>query len=254
MTFKFTIDKLFNKYLPRNQTKCLPNYIGRFLGNNNNDPTKTPDYWIWLEIMIGSFCGILLIEGVFRNHTAFTSHNTPIIIASYGASAILCFNANGVPLAQPRNVLLGQFVASLLGVCIEKLFLLSENGRNHYYIGGALSVGVSSVVMLILNCVHPPAGASALLPFVDDSIRSMSWWYLPVQLVSSVLMIVVALITGNVMRKYPIYWWYPTPPLAPKPALVVTKDEVKFPKEVDLDENEIQLLYQIQYKFQEKVV
>ena len=37
----------------------------------------------------------------------------------------------------------------------------------------------------------------------------MSWWFLPVQLVSSVLILSVACITGNVIRRYPVYWWTP---------------------------------------------
>ena len=87
-----------------------------------------------------------------------------MILASYGASAILCFNASQVPLAQPRNVLVGHFIASVIGLCIQKLFSLSKTGQDHYWASGALSVAVSSVAMSIGNCIHPPAGASALCP------------------------------------------------------------------------------------------
>ncbi|KAK6201643.1 HPP family-domain-containing protein [Scheffersomyces amazonensis] len=209
MVFKFTIDDVVNKHIPPNRLDRLPNIIGRFLGAHKTTPKH--DYLIWLEIFLGSFCGIALIEGVFKSNTAFTAHNAPLIIASYGASAILCFNASQAPLAQPRNVLIGHFISALIGICIQKLFSLSERGRDNYWASGALSVAVASVAMSILNCVHPPAGASALLPSADESIRAMSWWYLPAHLVSSVLIISVALITGNIIRKYPVYWWTPAP-------------------------------------------
>lgn len=141
------------------------------------------------------------------SHTVFSDHHILSIIASYGASAILCFNANLSPLAQPRNVLFGHFIASLIGTCFQKLFLLSEAGQDHYYVAGALSVAVLSVAMTILNCTHPPAGASALLPCIDEGVRAIGWWFLPAQLVSSVLIIATASITGNIIRVYPTFWW-----------------------------------------------
>lgn len=205
--FRFTIDKWLDPYLWPSQVHRFPKPMRRLLGGHS--PPPAPDYWIWLETLVASFCGIAVIEGVFKSHTAFSEHHAPLIVASYGASAILCFNASQAPLAQPRNALVGHIVSSTLGVCIQKLFLLSQAGRDHYWAGGALSVAVSSVVMSILNCVHPPGGASALLPCLDDRVRAMGWWYLPVQLVSSVLMIAVACISGNVVRKYPVFWWSP---------------------------------------------
>lgn len=148
-----------------------------------------------------------MLEGVFQSHTAFTAHHVNGIVASYGAGAVLCFNANLGPLAQPRNVLLGHFISATIGVGFQRLFALSASGQAHYYVSGALSVAVLSVAMTVLNCVHPPAGASALLPSIDSAIREMGWWYLPVQLVSSVLMISTAAVTGNVIRVYPSFWW-----------------------------------------------
>lgn len=213
MVFKFTIDNVLNKYIPANRLNRLPPLVSRFLGVHQTSPRA--DYWIWLEILVSTFCGIALLEGVFKSHTAFTSHHVPIIVASYGATAILCFNASAAPLSQPRNILMGHFLASLVGICIQKLFGLSEMGRKQYWASGALSVGVSSVVMSLLNCVHPPAGASALLPSIDEQVRQMSWWYLPVQLISSLLIICVALIFGNIIRKYPSYWWTAAPLAAP---------------------------------------
>lgn len=205
--FRFTIDNWVNKYLWPNKVSKLPQPFRQVLGGHTTAPVG--DHFIWLEVFISSFCGVALLEGVFEHSSVFNLHHLHNIIASYGATAILCFNVHQSPLAQPRNVLVGHFVASVIGVGVQKLFLLSEAGRSHYWASGALSLAILSVLMSILNCVHPPAGASALLPSIDDRIREISWWYLPAQLVSSVLMISVALITGNVIRQYPLYWWSP---------------------------------------------
>ncbi|KAG7193360.1 uncharacterized protein KQ657_000777 [Scheffersomyces spartinae] len=208
MVFKWNIDIVLNKYLPPNQVHKFPQPLKRFLGGQNIK--NRHDYLIWLEILISTFCGIALLEGVFKSPNIFSSHHhAPMIIASYGATAILCFNANQAPLSQPRNILMGHFISSLIGVCFEKLFLLSHYGRDNYWACGALSVAVSSVAMSLLNCVHPPAGALALLPAVDEQIRAMSWWYLPVQIISCLLIMCVALIFGNIIRVYPMYWWTP---------------------------------------------
>ncbi|ODQ81443.1 hypothetical protein BABINDRAFT_159735 [Babjeviella inositovora NRRL Y-12698] len=210
MVFRFTIDKVVNQYIPDSVIPSFPPVIARFLGSHKPKPRS--DLLVWLDILIGSFCGIALLEAVFMpgHSPIFTAeHHAPMIIASYGATAILSFNSIGAPLAQPRNILMGHFTASLIGTCISKLFGLSEAGRNNYWASGALSVGISSVAMSILNCVHPPAGASALLPSIDVGIREMSWWYLPVHLISSCLVICVALIVNNVLRAYPAYWWTP---------------------------------------------
>lgn len=210
MVFKFTIDTVLDQYVPRNQIHKLPRFIAHFLGHHKHPHRAAPDYFIWLEILIATFSGLSLIMGVFMHHNVFTDHHhAPIILASYGATAILCFNASQVPLAQPRNILLGHFISSTIGVGIQKLFSLSHGGRLNYWASGALSVAISSVVMAITNTIHPPAGASALLPSIDEQVRQMSWWFLPVQLVSSVLIIAVALITGNIVRTYPVYWWSP---------------------------------------------
>lgn len=237
MVFKFTIDKVVNKYIPPNQTGKLPQFIRIFLGNHKTTPKH--DYLIWLEILVASFSGIALLEGIFKHHTAFTSHHAPMIIASYGATAILCFNASQAPLAQPRSIFMGHFVSSLIGICIQKLFSLSQRGVDNYWASGALSVGVSSVLMSILNCVHPPAGASALLPSIDAEIQEMSWWYLPVQIISSLLIITVACITGNVFRSYPVYWWSPGdvgPPKKVEPVEELKPEEPETHEQLDLEE------------------
>lgn len=210
MVFKFTIDTVLDQYIPRNQTPKLPRFLAHFLGHHKHPHQAAPDYFIWLEIFIATFSGLSLIMGIFMHHNVFTDHHhAPIILASYGATAILCFNASQVPLAQPRNIFFGHFISSVIGMSIQKLFSLSHGGRLNYWASGALSVAISSVVMAITNTIHPPAGASALLPSIDEQVRQMSWWFLPVQLISSVLIIAVALITGNIVRTYPVYWWSP---------------------------------------------
>lgn len=75
------------------------------------------------------------------------------------------------------------------------------------WLAGALSCALASVMMGVTKTVHPPAGATALLAAVDSRTRDMGWLLIPVVVVSSVLMIAVGLLLGNVQRTYPRYWW-----------------------------------------------
>ena len=59
------------------------------------------------------------------SHPAFpheADHNRGL----QAASAVLCYGSIEVPFAQPRALLGGHFIASLVGVCIYKLFALSR--------------------------------------------------------------------------------------------------------------------------------
>lgn len=258
--FQFTIDKWLDRYVFPNQVHRLPGPLRRVLGGHAARPVS--DHWLWLSTLVSTFCGILLLMGVFRSHTVFGQHHAPVIFASYGASAILCFNATQSPLSQPRNVLFGHFVASVIGVCILELFSLLRAGRDNLYIGGALSVAVLSVVMSILGCVHPPAGASALLPLIDSQVAAMGWWFLPAQLVSLVLILATACVTMNLVRTYPVYWWSPCDvskaPVTAKTSeaaqtseaatstISILAHEINVPENLAVDENEMEWLRSVQ--------
>jgi hypothetical protein len=45
----------------------------------------------------------------------------------------------------------------------------------------------------------------------------MGWYYLPVVLLSSTLALTVALITNNIQRRYPVFWFAPSPPPGAEP-------------------------------------
>jgi hypothetical protein len=65
--------------------------------------------------------------------------------------------------------------------------------------------------MTITKTIHPPAGGTALIAATQVDIRALGWYYVPVVLLSSVLMIAVGLITNNVQLRYPMYWWTSLP-------------------------------------------
>lgn len=115
------------------------------------------------------------------------------------------------PLAQPRNVLGGTLVASIVGVAINQMFLhinTPEAAVEHVrWVAGATSVAISLVLMLALKCVHPPAGATTIIPIAIKEAGDLGWYYIGVMMLSLTTMVVVALIINNIDRRYPTYWW-----------------------------------------------
>jgi hypothetical protein len=63
--------------------------------------------------------------------------------------------------------------------------------------------------MTLTNTVHPPGGATAILAVIDPTVGAMGWMFVPLILLGSVLMVLVALLVNNISRRYPVCWWTP---------------------------------------------
>jgi hypothetical protein len=231
----FDIDNYLNPFVPRNPVRFLPAHISYWFGHRTHATQRHPYFslhsslhdarlpnwyyqwhlhtlFLYSSILVGAFCGVAIIENVFLALPRLSGHTVPIVIASYGAAAILEYNTIESPLAQPRNLVFGHFSAALMGVSITKLFHLLPPNRfeDLRWLAGALSVGCASVTMSFTKTVHPPAGATALLAATNLEIQELGWWLLPLVLLASMLMLASALIVNNGMgRRFPIYWWTP---------------------------------------------
>jgi len=122
----------------------------------------------------------------------------PLLIGSFGASAVLLFGAAESPLAQPRNLIGGHLISALVAVGT-----VSAGGTGATAV--ALAVGISIFLMYLTHSVHPPGGATALIGV--QSHATAMFVLVPV-LSGAVLMLLVALFTNNVVhhRQYPKHW------------------------------------------------
>lgn len=119
------------------------------------------------------------------------------------------------PLAQPRALLGGHFLSVLVGICITKLFSLIPSTTKFdslRWLAVSLSTAIAIVVMQVTDTTHPPAGATVLLPAVDMDVWNLSWYFLPVVLLSSTMLLAVALLLNNIQCVYPTFWITPAPP------------------------------------------
>ena len=77
-----------------------------------------------------------------------------LIVAPLGASCVLLFGYPRSPLAQPRNLVLGNLLGAALGVGLSALF-----GHGPLVLG--LAVAITILLGQQLRCLHPPAGGMA---------------------------------------------------------------------------------------------
>ena len=81
---------------------------------------------------------------------------SPFLLASLGASTVILFVFTETSAAQPRALLGGHLSAALIGIVCQHLC----GDALWVY---ALALALSVLVMLLARCVHPPAGANALI-------------------------------------------------------------------------------------------
>ena len=102
-----------------------------------------------------------------------------LVIPPFGASCVLVFLLPDSPLAQPRNVVGGHLVSTLMGLLALTLF-----GRGP--LGEALGVAAAILAMAITRTVHPPAGADPLVVFA----AAAGWTFLVTPVLVGALAIV----------------------------------------------------------------
>ena len=99
---------------------------------------------------LAALCAVLLLglRSLWSGHV--------LIVAPLGASCVLLFGYPASPLAQPRNIVLGNGLGALVG-----LVLVSTLGQGPAVL--ALAVGLTILLGQQLRCLHPPAGGMAFL-------------------------------------------------------------------------------------------
>jgi CBS-domain-containing membrane protein len=135
---------------------------------------------------------------------------TPFIFPSLGPTAFLFFYTPTAPTASPRNALIGHtigVVAGYFSLVVTGLTMagpaLATGVTWPRVIAAALSLGLTSGLMVLLKAPHPPAGATTL-------IISLGILTQPRQLVILLLAVVVLTVQAFVINRlagidYPVW-------------------------------------------------
>ncbi|MBI3399056.1 MAG: HPP family protein [Deltaproteobacteria bacterium] len=166
-------------------------FFKKLIGDGAELPAKPPFKLVALA-WLGGVLAIAAVAGL-GNWLSLS-----LVLGSFGASCVLVFGYPDVPFSQPRNVVAGHFVSSLVGLIFLAIF-------GPYWWAVALAVGTSIAVMMLTRTVHPPAGSNPVIVFLGQQTWGFLWYP---TLVGALLLVTVALLYNNVTRdaKYPKYW------------------------------------------------
>jgi len=144
----------------------------------------------------------------------------PFIFPSLGPTAFLLFYTPMLPASSPRNCLIGHGIGAASGYLTLVVFGLTDNGPAlaegiawNRVGAAALSLGLTSGLMVWARSPHPPAGATTL-------IVSLGILHRPIDLL--ILMVAVALLVAQayvINRSAGITYprWSPVPTPTPNP-------------------------------------
>lgn len=155
-------------------------------------------FWAWL----GGAVAIFLVTVIDR--LAGNLVGLPLVIGSFGSSAVLLFASPELPAAQPRNLIGGHFFSALAGVACQMLFYELDPG-----LAAGLAVGTAIALMCLTNTLHPPGGATALIAVIGGPrVHSLGLAFVLVPLIGACLMLLVAIWSNNrgAKRPYPQRW------------------------------------------------
>lgn len=151
-------------------------------------PTAKAILLAWL----GGVIAISLVAGV----TSLVA--TPLLLGSFGATCVLVFGYPDVAFSQPRNIVFGHVLSSLIGLTFLTVF------GSHWWSAG-LATGTAIAVMMATRTVHPPAGSNPVIVFLSQP----GWGFLLYPTLAGALIImIVAALYNNATRpsNYPKYW------------------------------------------------
>jgi CBS-domain-containing membrane protein len=155
----------------------------------------------FVAVLAGGAGGAIAIASMeaFSTTTAF-----PLMAIPFATSIVTVLGSPKAEPAQPRALIGGHIVSTLVGLLIVKLC-----GPAPWV--AALAVGLAIVAMQLTDTFHPPAGIDPLVVVVNN----MSWSFLVVPVgVGAILLALFAFAWHNLVARganvgdtWPTKWW-----------------------------------------------
>ena len=155
----------------------------------------------FLSILAGAAGGAIAI-GTMEAFSIATTF--PLVAIPFATSIVMVLGSPKADPAQPRALIGGHLLSTLVGLLVVKLF-----GPAPW--AAALAVGLAMVAMHITGTFHPPAGIDPLVVVVN----SMSWSFLVMPVgVGALLLALFAFAWHNLVARgvnkadtWPVRWW-----------------------------------------------
>jgi CBS-domain-containing membrane protein len=160
---------------------------------NPQSSERKPGSGIIVAGAAGAAIAILLME-VLSERAAI-----PLLFVPFATSIVLVMGSPEIDAAQPRALVGGHLLATLVGLAVVKI-----GGPGTFT--AALAVGLAMVAMHLTRTFHPPAGIDPIVIVVNG----MSWSFLLVPVALGVcLLAALAFVWHNAYRRgsWPERWW-----------------------------------------------
>ena len=146
------------------------------------------------SIIAGLFSAITI--GVLTLLTYKTQFGL-FLISSFGSSMLLIFGYPESPFAQPKNIFFGHLLTSVVGIIFLYILPLP------IYLLIPLAMGFATALMILLNVVHPPAGANPIIVIMGNV--SFDFLVSPI-IIGSLIILVFGVILNRLIlkKKYPL--------------------------------------------------
>jgi len=118
------------------------------------------------------------------------------LIASFGSTMVLLYGYPESPFAQPKNIIIGHFLTSLIGIIFLNYVPLP------IFINIPLAVGFGVMLMILFKVTHPPAGGNPIIVIIG----SVSYDYLLTPVVTGSIIVVLF---GVIINKFILKKKYP---------------------------------------------
>lgn len=183
-----------------------------------------------LKAALAASLALAVVAGV--SHQLLNPLEHVVLLASMGASAVLLFGLPHSPLAKPRVVFFGHLLPASIGLLCSHLI-------PDFALMAATTMGLVMLVMYRFDCMHPPGGATAMVPVIAALQAPLPWSFL----LAPVLLNVLLLLGVSVYLQR----WLLTPSSPPAPVIapqalahaIASQDEP-----VDVDSDTLQQLFQ----------
>jgi CBS-domain-containing membrane protein len=149
---------------------------------------------------------VLMIAGAAGGGVAIaimqyaSDHTTlPLVLIPFATSIVLVMGSPAAEPAQPRPLVCGHLIATLVGLVVVKLL-----GPSAW--AAATAVALAIIAMHLTRSFHPPAGIDPLIVVHND----LSWSFLLMPVgVGALLLAAFAFAWHNLTHRgaWPVRWW-----------------------------------------------
>ena len=126
------------------------------------------------------------------------------LAASFGSSVVVVFGYPENEFAQPKNVLLGHLLCTLVGIIFVTLFNITQD-RSIFFITIGLAMGISVMLMMAFKINHPPAGGNTIVVMLTQD----SFQFLVFPIMAGAITIIIGGVIYNrfiLKKNYPLKW------------------------------------------------